>query len=428
MSVIPRGWRRRAGRAACVLALALAAGPVVAGSLSKNRRAAAAADGPEIPARLTVGPDGRDLRLAGDLTAGVAARVAETLAAHPQIARLHLTSDGGLVEEGAAIGALVAARGLATYVPDACASACTLIFVRGRTRYIAAGGRLGFHAPYEIGAHGRMHPVDSAPERAAYRAAGLPQVFVARALAVPPAGIWMPAAAELRAAGVVTEVVGPDRFPDSTLDADPSEAGARAAILRALPILRQAEAAGLDPIARWYRDSYAAGRPEAEARAGLSRLAGAYLRRRFRAADDGVVRALGRRVLAMMRITGTRGAAACTAITAGDLVTLDARLRAEGPSAFGLAPLLARTQGAPPGQGALPGHGAAPGQGAVPATIPAVTGPGVTVSSGTRSEDCEARIAEATRALALPPPEAAARLRSLFLAEPQQALANAAGP
>ncbi|MDE4913915.1 hypothetical protein PQI07_24905 [Methylobacterium sp. 092160098-2] len=113
--------------------------------------AASAADGPAVPARLTVGPGGRDLRLAGDLTEGVAARVAALLAAHPQIARLHLTSDGGLVEEGAAIGALVAARGLATYVPDACASACTLIFVRGRTRYLATGGRLGFHAPTRSG-------------------------------------------------------------------------------------------------------------------------------------------------------------------------------------------------------------------------------------------------------------------------------------
>ncbi|MGT2488326.1 hypothetical protein ACU4GA_25120 [Methylobacterium oryzae CBMB20] len=177
MSVFPRGWRRRTGTAACALALALgAAGPAAAGHPPKGRGAAPAgsaaatvAEGPDVPARLTVGPGGRDLRLAGDLAAGVAARVAALLAAHPQIIRIHLTSDGGLVEEGAAIGALVAARGLATYVPDACASACTLIFVRGRTRYLATGGRLGFHAPYEIGARGRMRPVDSAPERAAYR-------------------------------------------------------------------------------------------------------------------------------------------------------------------------------------------------------------------------------------------------------------------
>lgn len=228
MSVFPHGWRRRTARTACALAWALAVGHAAAGSPLKERGAASAADEPEIPARLTVGPGGRDLRLAGDLTEGVAARVAKILAAHPQIARVHLTSDGGLVEEGTAIGALVAAHGLDTYVPDACASACTLIFVRGRGRYLGSSGQLGFHAPYEIGAHGRMYRVDPSPERASYRAAGLPRAFVARVLAVPPAKIWIPAATELRAAGIVTEVVGPDRFPEPALDADPRRVEVRA--------------------------------------------------------------------------------------------------------------------------------------------------------------------------------------------------------
>ena len=88
--------------------------------------------------------------------------------------------------------------------------ACTLIFVRGRRRVLAEGGRLGFHAPYEVGARGRMRPVDSKPERAAYRAAGLPSAFVTRALAVSPAAIWIPDAAQLCAAGIVTGLVGPD--------------------------------------------------------------------------------------------------------------------------------------------------------------------------------------------------------------------------
>lgn len=214
-------------------ALALAtAGPAAAGPVTSGHGTRGVADELEVPARLTLGPDGRDLHLAGDLTEGVAARVARLLAAHPQIARLTLTSDGGLVEEGAAIGALVAARGLATYVPDACASACTLIFVRGRRRLIAPGGRLGFHAPYVIGAHGRLRAVDAAAERAAYRAAGLPRDFVARALAVPPAGIWIPDAARLRAAGVVTGIVAPDGAPAPAAAGDPSPRGTGGAILQ----------------------------------------------------------------------------------------------------------------------------------------------------------------------------------------------------
>jgi len=210
-----RRWGRRTGRRARRLALALApvlmlvaACPAAAGSGAAGHGVTSAADEPEIPARLTVAPGGRALQLVGDLTEGVAARVSRLLAAHPEIERLDLTSDGGLVAEGAAIGALVAARGLATYVPDACASACTLIFVRGRTRLIAADGRLGFHAPYVVGAHGKPRAVDATAERVAYRAAGLPPAFVARALAVPPAGIWIPDTAQLRATGIVTDIVG----------------------------------------------------------------------------------------------------------------------------------------------------------------------------------------------------------------------------
>lgn len=174
----------------------------------------AAEDDPEIPARVELGADGRALILSGDLTEGVAARVAALLKAHPRISLIELTSDGGLVDEGKAIARLVAARGLSTYVPDACASACTLVFVRGRRRYLAADGRLGFHAPYEIGPDGRKHAVDPAPERAAYRAAGLPRSFVAEALRIAPADIWIPSPARLRAAGIVTEVVAAGHVPN----------------------------------------------------------------------------------------------------------------------------------------------------------------------------------------------------------------------
>jgi hypothetical protein len=166
----------------------------------------------ETPARVEVGPGGRDLILAGDLTEGVAARVAAVLAAHPRVTRLQLTSDGGLVDEAKALGQLVAARGLTTYVPEVCASACTLVFAHGRRRALGVGAQLGFHAPYEVGPDGRMQAVDPAPERAAYRAAGLPRAFVARVMTVPPSEIWVPAVAELRAAGIVTEVVAPGNF------------------------------------------------------------------------------------------------------------------------------------------------------------------------------------------------------------------------
>ncbi len=158
----------------------------------------------EVPMRLDLALGGRELHLSGDLTEGVAVRVAALLSSHPEVESLHLDSDGGLVEEAIDIGRLVRKRHLSTHVADACASACTLIFLQGRRRTLGPEGRLGFHAPYEIGPDGRKLPVDPAPERAAYQAAGLPRAFVERVMRVAPADIWIPDPGHLRAAGILT--------------------------------------------------------------------------------------------------------------------------------------------------------------------------------------------------------------------------------
>ncbi|SFL64726.1 hypothetical protein SAMN05192568_10083 [Methylobacterium pseudosasicola] len=362
---------------------------------------------PEVAARVALGPGGRDIRLAGDLTEGVATRVAALLAANPGVERLHLTSDGGLVEEAEAIGALVAERGLATYVPDACASACTLVFVRGRTRYLAAGAHLGFHAPYELGPGGRIEAVDPGAERAAYLAAGLTPDFVARTMTVAPEDIWIPEPKLLREAGVVTEMVGSDRFPDSTLDADPSPQAARAEVLRNIPILSAADPAAVDEAAAWYRAGYLAGRTEAEAITGLQQRASAELRRQFRAAGDATVRALGRVVL-----TNINAADACTAVAQGDLVTLDEVLRRARPGSPGLAPLLVRRS---PEHGSAAGVDAKPKRTAWPdhQLVPPV---------------CAGPLAAVRRALARAPHEAALALRSILLSDPPATIASAALP
>ncbi|MDP4025309.1 hypothetical protein Q8W71_22005 [Methylobacterium sp. NEAU 140] len=348
--------------------------------------------------RVALGPGGRDIRVAGDLSEGVAARVAALLSAHPGVGRLHLTSDGGLVAEAEALGALVTARGLATYVPDACASACTLVFVRGRERYLATGGRLGFHAPYEADPSGAATPVDPAPERAAYLAAGVPADFAAEALAVPSDDLWIPDPIRLREAGIVTALVDTGRFPDSTLDADPSPAAARAQILRNLPVLA-GEVDAVAGLAGWYRDGYLAGRSEAAAIEGLRRRASAHLRRRLRAADDATVLSFAGVVLAALEAADT-GAEACEAVADGDLVALDAALRAGRPAAPGLDAILAGTR---PDAAARP-DGAAPG------------GPG----------PCGRLIAATRRAR--DGAGAAAALRGLLLRDPPAVIASAALP
>ena len=97
--------------------------------------------------RIVLGPTGTDIRLSGDITEGAAIRLDALLAAHRNVTRIHLTSDGGLADEGQAIGDVIAAHHLTTFVPDFCVSACTLAFVRGQQRLILSIAGSAFMRP-----------------------------------------------------------------------------------------------------------------------------------------------------------------------------------------------------------------------------------------------------------------------------------------
>lgn len=341
------------------------------------------------PARVTLGPWGRDIRLAGELGEGTADRLRRLLAANPGVERLHLTSEGGLVEEGQAIGDLVAARGLATYVPDYCVSACTLAFVRGSRRYLVEGGRLGFHAPYEAGPSGRIVQADGVPERAAYLAAGLDPAFVAQALATPSEDLWVPDAGRLLAAHAVTDTVDTGRFPDSTLDDDPSPAGARAAVLRLLPVLEMTPGAGtassVDGLAAWYAEAYGAGHSEADNVAGLRRRAALGIAQALGRADAATVLAAGRFLLRAMLATRDTDRSLCARIGAGADLVAAGEAVGDGAEATALT-----------------------------ARIGAFTVPVVPPESA-RGRGCASEIDAYTRALARSPAQAAESVRTLVL-------------
>ncbi|MFE1599599.1 hypothetical protein [Methylobacterium sp. ID0610] len=312
---------RRPRALAAALTLGLAAGLGLATAVYPSLSPALAARlGPAdtTPDTLiALGPGGGDVRLSGTLTPGAAERLDALLAENPQVTRLHLTSDGGLVDEGTAIGAVVAAHRLVTYVPDYCISACTLAFLRGRERVLMAEARLGFHSPYETGLFGETIEVDSTPERRAYLAAGLSPDFVDAVLRVRAKDLWSPPPERLRAAGAITEVVGSDRMPDSTLDDDPTLAGARAAVIRAVDLMRDvAEHAPdrLDAVAAAYLESYRQGRSEAHGLDVIRTDAARALAAILAGAPDAVVVDLGRLLAAAMEAAGPDEAGDCIAI------------------------------------------------------------------------------------------------------------------
>ena len=256
------------------------------------------ADAPATPgASVVLGPGGHDIRLAGEIQEGVARRLAGLLDAHPEVTRIHLTSEGGLADEGQAIGDVIAAHGLTTFVPDYCVSACTLAFVRGRERLALDDARVGFHAPYQEGLFGAMYRGDGQDQRAAYVAAGVAPEFVDAALKVDPAGIWYPTIPELLAAHVITAPAGHFQLPDSSLDGATTLDGARALLLRNFPLLNvllRHAPDGVDAIAAWYLDAYRRERPEGENTDGLKAIVRGVVVASLLRADDATLLDLAR--------------------------------------------------------------------------------------------------------------------------------------
>lgn len=89
--------------------------------------------------------------VSGAIQAGDEERFVAALEAYtPQIVLLE--SPGGDLRSALAIGAEIALRGVATYVPEGqgCFSACALIWVAGATRIMAADATIGVHGAYYL--------------------------------------------------------------------------------------------------------------------------------------------------------------------------------------------------------------------------------------------------------------------------------------
>ena len=264
----------------------------------------------------------------------MAKRLAALLDAHPMVGRIHLTSEGGLADEGQAIGDVIAAHGLTTFVPDYCVSACTLAFVRGRQRLVLQDSRVGFHSPFETGLFGVVYQGDSSEQRAEYLAAGVSRDFVEAALKVKPDDIWYPDPARLIAAHVATAVVSRDRLPDSNLDGAATLAGARSFILHSFPVLdafRVRSPDALDTVATWYLDVYRRERPEAANDDDLRAVVDSAVLLALTRADDSALVAAGRYLARGM--AAASDPEACLRIGAeADLVEAEAQLGHEdGP-------------------------------------------------------------------------------------------------
>lgn len=155
--------------------------------------------------QLELRADGRSLRLSGGLNDGSARQLEQALGEAPTVRTVVLSSEGGWMREGQLLAEVIRRRGLATYVEDQCASACTIAFLAGRDRAAAPAARIGFHASRSVGStEARPSAGETAQLRNLYLAAGLPEAFVRQALDTPHGDMWYPPHELLLSAGVLT--------------------------------------------------------------------------------------------------------------------------------------------------------------------------------------------------------------------------------
>lgn len=118
------------------------------------------------------------------------------------------TGPGGSVRPAIIIGSEIRARGWSTLVPDRerCASACSMIWLAGRTRMLGAEARIGFHAMSLIqdGRRVETHDVDMALRRWLTQL-GYAQDTTATIVSTEATAVRWLDMAELRANGIATD-------------------------------------------------------------------------------------------------------------------------------------------------------------------------------------------------------------------------------
>jgi hypothetical protein len=180
--------------------------------------------GADTPYHIRLLRDGTELEMVGEVTREAAAEIATMLAQNPKITVLQLTSEGG--EMAAAFGLVtqVQDRALTTYVPSMCVSACTLVFLSGRERYVSPEAKLGFHQAIYVPSTTTATKGDATRSNAAMKkwmlGQGVSPDFVEHAMATPHESVWMPTTDELLKAHVATAVTNGARFADPSFGRD----------------------------------------------------------------------------------------------------------------------------------------------------------------------------------------------------------------
>jgi hypothetical protein len=163
---------------------------------------------------LRLSDDHSEIIMTGVMQDGLSAAVKQMLDATPTINAIRLESPGGRASEGYSLALLVKQYHLATFSARLCASACTFAYMAGEPRFLATGGKLGFHSSSMDGVTSSTKA--DAVIQVLYQEAGVPQAFIDKALSTAPKDIWYPTVHELATARVITDLVDDQNFLPSS--------------------------------------------------------------------------------------------------------------------------------------------------------------------------------------------------------------------
>ncbi|HHZ95117.1 MAG TPA: hypothetical protein EYN67_06055 [Flavobacteriales bacterium] len=115
-----------------------------------------------------------------------------------------------MVEEALKLQQSIKENNLSTYVSGECVSACTLVFLAGKHRYLRKYARIGFHA-YSTPGVGDEY-MDFSGAKNDLVALGVKRYFVDQVFQISKEDMWYPSIDELISAGVVHEEVSGKEF------------------------------------------------------------------------------------------------------------------------------------------------------------------------------------------------------------------------
>ena len=152
-----------------------------------------------------------NLLLDGKFSYGISKDFEQLLNENPQVKTIAFFSQGGKNHEAKKISSIIKKRGLNTYVPEYCVSACATAFIGGQKRLMSSKALLGFHRgkpTHNKKKFSEEEEKDNLYDTIKfYKENGIDKEFVKRFHRTPPEEMWYPRDEELLKQGVVTEII-----------------------------------------------------------------------------------------------------------------------------------------------------------------------------------------------------------------------------